>query len=254
MSPSKLSRIETGKATPTVMDVERILTALGVSDELQAELSEAVRKAATEAMAWRLYRRTGFARHQDAIRAVEAETQTQRLFQPSCVPGLVQTPEYVRAILAGKQLTEEMLSRTVSARLERQRVLYRSGREFRFVITESVLRWRLLSAPEISMQLDRIISVSRLPNSCGNAEPSRRCPSVSLPFWQGQHLGHRRGRPSLLRRDGRRIHRRYTVGTHDKPGDDNGGSDPLPGQPWTPPAGPPSPDGGSPEGEGDRRK
>ncbi|MGA5702939.1 helix-turn-helix domain-containing protein [Peterkaempfera bronchialis] len=164
MSPSKLSRIETGKATPTVMDVERVLTALGVSDEIRAELAEVARRAATEAVAWRLHRRMGFAQHQDAIKAVESETQTQRLFQPSCMPGLVQTPEYVRAILTGKQLTEEMLSRTVGARLERQRVLYQAEKSFRFVITESVLRWRLLSAPEMAMQLDRIIAVSRLPN------------------------------------------------------------------------------------------
>ncbi|MGY5119407.1 helix-turn-helix domain-containing protein [Streptomyces sp. 900105755] len=164
MSASKLSRIETGKATPAVMDVERILTAIGVSDEVRAELSEVARKAATEAVAWRLYRRMGFAQHQDAIGAVEAETQTQRLFQPSCMPGLVQTPEYVRAILARKNLTEEMLSRTVGARLERQRVLYQAEKAFRFIITESVLRWRLLSPPEIAMQLDRLIAVSRLPN------------------------------------------------------------------------------------------
>ncbi|MGH3737507.1 MAG: DUF5753 domain-containing protein [Micromonosporaceae bacterium] len=96
--------------------------------------------------------------------AVEAETETQRLFQPSCMPGLTQTPEYVRAILARKNLTEEMLSRTVGARLERQRVLYQTEKSFRFIITESVLRWRLLSLPEMAMQIDRLIAVSRLPN------------------------------------------------------------------------------------------
>ncbi|MGH3737506.1 MAG: helix-turn-helix domain-containing protein [Micromonosporaceae bacterium] len=61
VSASKLSRIETGKATPAAMDVERILTAIGVSEEIRAELSEVARKAATEAVAWRLYRRMGFA-------------------------------------------------------------------------------------------------------------------------------------------------------------------------------------------------
>jgi hypothetical protein len=40
------------------------------------------------------------------------------------------------------------------------------------------------------------------------------------------------------------------MGKHDKP-DDNGKT---PGQPWTPPQEPPSPDGGSPEGDGDHRK
>ncbi|WP_330175835.1 helix-turn-helix domain-containing protein [Streptomyces sp. NBC_01498] len=164
MSASKLSRIETGKATPAVLDVERILAAVGVSDEVRAELLAVARKAATEAVAWRLCRRTGFARHQDAIKAIEAGTETQRIFQPSCVPGLVQTPEYVRAVLARKNLTEDMLSRTVGARMERQRVLFEAEKTFRFVVAESVLRWRLVSSPEMAMQLDRLIAVSRLAN------------------------------------------------------------------------------------------
>jgi hypothetical protein len=39
-------------------------------------------------------------------------------------------------------------------------------------------------------------------------------------------------------------------------GDSGGGSgeDGLPGQPWTPPQDPPSPDGGTPEGEGKHRR
>jgi hypothetical protein len=41
------------------------------------------------------------------------------------------------------------------------------------------------------------------------------------------------------------------MGQHDKPGS---GGDSLPGQPWSPPKEPPTPDGGSPEGEGERRK
>ena len=164
MSPSKLSRIETGKVQPTVMDVERVLAALGVSEEVRARLTEVARREATEATAWRLYRRTGFHLHQDAIRAMEAETAVQRVFQPSCIPGLCQTPEYIRGILSGKGLTEDMLSRTVGARLQRQAVLFDSSKSFRYLITESVLRWRLLSPPETAVQLDRLVALSRLPN------------------------------------------------------------------------------------------
>ena len=164
MSPSKLSRIETGKVQPTVMDVERVLTALGVSEEVRCRLAEVARKEATEATAWRLYRRTGFHLHQDAIRAMESETTVLRLFQPSCVPGLCQTPEYIRGILGRKGLTEDMLSRTIGARLQRQAVLFDSTKSFRCLIMESVLRWRLISPPEMAVQLDRIITLSRLPN------------------------------------------------------------------------------------------
>ncbi|MGW1172455.1 helix-turn-helix domain-containing protein [Kitasatospora sp. NPDC002543] len=164
MSASKLSRIETGKIAPTAMDVDRILTAIGVPDEVRAGLVETARREATEATAWRLYRRSGFHLHQDAIRAVEAETTVQRIFQPSCIPGLCQTPEYVRAILSTKGLTEQVLSQTIGARIQRQAVLFEPSKSFRYVITESVLRWRLLSPLAMAVQLDRLIALSRLPN------------------------------------------------------------------------------------------
>ncbi|MGW3227488.1 helix-turn-helix domain-containing protein [Kitasatospora sp. NPDC001095] len=64
MSPSKLSKIETGKVSPTVVDVERILTAIGVPEEVKAEYMAGARAQATEATAWRLIRRLGHHRKQ----------------------------------------------------------------------------------------------------------------------------------------------------------------------------------------------
>ncbi len=164
MSTSKLSKIENGHTAPTVSDVERILTAIGVSDAVKAEYMAAARAEATEATAWRLYRRLGFHRKQQQIRALDASMSLLRLFQPSLVPGLLQTPEYARAVFARKILTEEQLSRAVSGRLDRQRVLYDSTKELRFIIVEPLLRWALVPPAMMAGQLDRIISVSRLPN------------------------------------------------------------------------------------------
>ncbi|MFB8236840.1 helix-turn-helix domain-containing protein [Kitasatospora purpeofusca] len=164
MSPSKLSRIETGKAKPSTIDIERILTSIGVPDAVRADLVETARREATEAVAWRFLRRAGFHHHQDSIRAVEAETEVQRIFQPSCVPGLCQTPEYVRAVLAPKGLTPDVLARTVAARLERQSVLFDPRKSFRYLITESVLRWLIVPPAQMAVQIDRITALSRLPN------------------------------------------------------------------------------------------
>ncbi|MET8700908.1 helix-turn-helix transcriptional regulator [Kitasatospora sp. NPDC004723] len=164
MSPSKLSRIETGKAKPTTIDVDRILTAIGVPDAVRSDLVEIARREATEVVAWRFLRRTGLHHHQDSIRAVEAETAIQRVFQPSCVPGLCQTPEYVRAVLSPKGLTPDVLSRTIAARLERQAVLFEPEKRFHYLITESVLRWLIVSPVEMALQIDRIVTLSRFPN------------------------------------------------------------------------------------------
>ncbi|KJK51999.1 regulator [Streptomyces sp. NRRL F-4428] len=164
MSASKLSKIETAKVAPSAADVERILTAIGVSDAVRAEYLEAVRAAATETTAWRLVRRMGLHKAQQQTRALEAEMKLLRLFQPALVPGLLQTPEYVRAILSRHSLAEDTLTRTISARIERQQALYDSAKRLQFVITEPVLRWRIVSAARMAEQIDRILFLSRLPN------------------------------------------------------------------------------------------
>ncbi|MEU1287860.1 helix-turn-helix transcriptional regulator [Kitasatospora sp. NPDC005856] len=162
MSPSKLSKIETGKVPPTVVDMERILTAIGVSDEVKSEYMAAARAQATEATAWRLVRRLGYHRKQQQIKALDDSTGLLRVFQPSLVPGLLQTPEYVRALFGRKGLGEEPLGRAVAARLVRQQSLYDAAKTIQFVITEPVLRWRLLPPAMMAGQLDRILSASRL--------------------------------------------------------------------------------------------
>ncbi|MEU8784146.1 helix-turn-helix transcriptional regulator [Streptomyces sp. NPDC048637] len=164
MSASKLSKIETAKVAPSAADVERILTAIGVSDEVKAEYLEAVRAATTEATAWRLVRRMGVHKAQQQTRALEAQMTLLRLFQPALIPGLLQTPEYIRTILSRHDLGEDVLARTISARIERQQALYDATKELHFVITEPVLRWRIVSAVRMAEQMDSLASLSRLPN------------------------------------------------------------------------------------------
>ncbi|WP_340559032.1 helix-turn-helix domain-containing protein [Streptomyces sp. GSL17-111] len=162
MSPSKLSKIENARLAPSATDVERILTAIGVSDEVKAEYTEAARASATEATAWRLLKRSGLHKGQEAARALESQMSTLRLFQPSLVPGLLQTPEYIRSILQRHCLSTDSLTRTVNSRIERQAVLYDQTKLLRFIITETVLHWRIVSPPMMAAQLDRISSLSRL--------------------------------------------------------------------------------------------
>ncbi len=62
-----------------------------------------------------------------------------------------------------KQLNEEQLTRAVGARMARQRILYEPGRQLRFIVTESALRWRIVPPLVMAGQLDKLVSVSRLP-------------------------------------------------------------------------------------------
>ncbi|QHC25955.1 helix-turn-helix domain-containing protein [Streptomyces sp. GS7] len=165
MSASKLSKIETGKLAPSADDVDRILTAIGVSDGVKTEYMEAARAVATEATAWRLIQRAGLHKAQKQLHAIEGRMTLLRLFQPALVPGLLQTPEYMRAVLARHEdLGEETVRRTISARLERQEVLYDMDKTLRFVVTEPVLRWLITPPLVMAGQIDRLITLSRLPN------------------------------------------------------------------------------------------
>ncbi|TDD61711.1 hypothetical protein E1298_45215 [Actinomadura rubrisoli] len=95
---------------------------------------------------------------------MEAQTTTLRLFQPTLVPGLLQTPEYIHAVLALHELSRDVIARTAAERLGRQKALYGSGKSFHFLITEGALRWRFCSGPIVVTQLDRLMSLSRLPS------------------------------------------------------------------------------------------
>ncbi|BAJ31616.1 MULTISPECIES: helix-turn-helix transcriptional regulator [Kitasatospora] len=164
MSPSKLSKILNGKMAPSVADVERILAALDVPPEVSAQLAAAARTVATEATAWRIYRRSGLHKHQEEIRAIESQAKSLRVFQASCIPGLLQSPEYIRSILQTSGLSDESLEKMVGARVCRQEVLHESRRRFSFLVTESVLRWRLVRPAMMAAQLDKLVKVSRMAN------------------------------------------------------------------------------------------
>lgn len=165
MSAGKLSKIENGRVRPSVQDVDLILTALEVSDEAKAEFLSAARVVATEETAWRELRRMGQWKHQQTIRAIEARTTTLRLFQGQLIPGLLQTAEYAAAVFSlPPVLPAETRAKTVAARMERQSVLYDQERLFHFVICEHVLRWAICELSIMAVQLDRLISLSRLPN------------------------------------------------------------------------------------------
>ncbi|MFD7885401.1 helix-turn-helix domain-containing protein [Streptomyces bauhiniae] len=164
MSPSKLSKIENAKLAPSAADVERILVSIGVSDEIKVEYTEAARTAGTETTEWRLLKRVGVHKGQQEVKALEAQMSTLRMFQPALVPGLLQIPEYIRAVLQRHDLSAETLARTISGRLERQAIVYDGSKSLRFIITEPVLRWRIVPPPVMAAQLDRIASISRLAN------------------------------------------------------------------------------------------
>jgi transcriptional regulator with XRE-family HTH domain len=162
---STISKYETGKILPSVEVVERLADALNVDTDQRRALIDRATADHTEVHSWRALHTPSFRRRQEEIRAIEAQATDLRLFQPSLVPGLLQTPQYARALLELDRLRPvENLTDAVSSRMERQQVLYDDAKRFHFIITEGALRWRIGSPSVHSVQLYHVASLARLPN------------------------------------------------------------------------------------------
>ncbi|MBW8795905.1 MAG: helix-turn-helix domain-containing protein [Streptomyces sp.] len=161
MSQTKVSNIEGGKLTPSLVDVELILEALGADSPIATEILSLARSANTEWQDHWSSRRRGLDKKQNELARLEAVSTEFRFFLLSMITGLLATPEYVRASIADVPGDQ---SKTIAKKLERQQVLYDDSKSFTFVLTEQAVRWPLLPPMAMAMQLDRLASVSGLPN------------------------------------------------------------------------------------------
>jgi transcriptional regulator with XRE-family HTH domain len=75
---------------------------------------------------------------QQAIRQLERGCNDYKVFQFSLIPGLLQTPGYMRAIFARVKAIDRMQA-SVGARRARQAILEDSGRSFQFLIADWAL-------------------------------------------------------------------------------------------------------------------
>jgi transcriptional regulator with XRE-family HTH domain len=165
LSQSTVSRIELGQAMPTLADIDSWARVTGASGDQRAELRRLAEAAAVETISWRKAVRRGLPGLQQDVGVLESSAATILNFQPTIVPGLLQTADYARRLVAsGYPGGRPDIAAAVAARLDRQAILYDADRHLEFVITEAALRWRL-GPPEMMMaQFDRIVSVMTLPS------------------------------------------------------------------------------------------
>lgn len=161
MSQSQISKFETGNKTPKLVDVERILRALDAPAGIVAEVTALARIANTEWQDKRSSWRRGKEKRQTELASLESEATELRYFLPAMITGLLATPDYVRASLIH---TPGDSSKTVARKLERQAVLYDTSKAFTFVLTEQAVRWSIVPTPAMALQIDRLVSLSHLPN------------------------------------------------------------------------------------------
>lgn len=161
MSQTKISNIEARKLTPTIVDVELIVDALGTDGPEATKILGLARTANTEWQDDWASQRRGLDKKQKDLAQLEAVTTEFRFFLPTMITGLLATPDYVRASLSRNPGD---MSKTIAKKLERQQILTDLSKSFTFLLTEQAVRWPLASPLAMAMQIDRLASVSRLPN------------------------------------------------------------------------------------------
>lgn len=165
MSQSKVSRIETGRLLPSVTDVEQMLAGLGVDRSTREELLTLARVANAEYQDVRASVRRGLHHRQRELASLERAATRIRYFLPALITGLLQTPEYMQAAM--NTPVEPATTDTdpaIALKLRRQSVLHDQSKHFEFILTESAVRWRLCADSVMAVQIDRLVSLSRLPN------------------------------------------------------------------------------------------
>jgi transcriptional regulator with XRE-family HTH domain len=164
-SESKISRMELGRVGFKERDVADLLTLYGVVDQQarSAVLDLVVR--ANEPGWWHRFNDLLPSWFQAYVGLEEAAARI-RTYEVQFVPGLLQTKEYAKAVItAGAAgVSAEEIARRVDLRLERQRVLDKSGGPvFWAVIDEAALRRPIGGADVMRAQLEHLVELMRQP-------------------------------------------------------------------------------------------
>ncbi|MEO3766407.1 helix-turn-helix transcriptional regulator [Streptomyces sp. B8F3] len=143
-----------------------------------------------------------FASYSQEFMLYEAEAVSRMSYEPRYIPGLLQTEEYVRAVLSSHQppLAAETFAEQVKARLERQALLDHESRSFSFVIEDAVLRRRFSEEEACERQLRRLLEAAERRNVTLQVMPSDRGlhaglrgPVVILETPEHDHLAYEEG-------------------------------------------------------------
>ena len=163
-SQSKVTRIENGRTQATAADAEEWAEATGAGDSAREDLSHLAHAAWTEARSWRTSHRGGLAARQREMADMDRSATEILHFQPSVIPGLLQSESYARRVLTfGDVSGRGGIDAAVKERMARQSILREPGRRFDYVLTEGALRWRPGPNAMMEEQLGRLLAAAALP-------------------------------------------------------------------------------------------
>ena len=182
VAPSTLSRIETGKAPTKSAYLGQMLEMYGVVDQAQRQVLVDMAREGHRKGWWAAYDDvlpSGF----DIYVGLEAETAAIRGYEISVVHGLLQTPQYARAVLTEMfpRHTVEQIDRLVDLRIQRQqRFDDDPPLELWAILDEAVIRRPVGGQAVMRGQLEHLLKMTARPGLTLQI----------LPFSCGAHAGH----------------------------------------------------------------
>lgn len=160
-----LYRIETARGRPQRRTLTALLDLYGAAEPVKADLLEIARSSGGQ----------GWARPYDwqlpgeyaAYISFEAEARAVHNYESLFVPGLLQTPDYGRAMVRGvlPAATAEEVDQRVQARAERQKLLdAEHPLELWAVTDEAAIRRQVGGSQVMAAQLDHMVQAAQRPN------------------------------------------------------------------------------------------
>jgi transcriptional regulator with XRE-family HTH domain len=178
-SPSSLSRIETGRVSLPERDLPYMLDAYGIADRRRREALLTLARDATKKGWWQQYDDVLTA-YPDLI-SLENDATLIRAFEAIFLPGLVQTPDYARAVFETtvEGGSRRKVKRLVDVRMTRQRILTRADPpDYHVIIGEAALRQLVGGRQVMHAQYEHLLDMSQLAHVWIRV----------LPFSAGAHM------------------------------------------------------------------
>lgn len=165
-SESKMSRLELGRVAFKERDVSDLLVYYGVTDPTQRDAVLRLVREANRPSWWREFDDVMPTFFQNYV-GLEEAAGTLRTYETHFVPGLLQTPDYARAVLGAMvpPVNGRDLDRAVTLRLTRQQVLDREPPLVVWaVIDETALRRNVGGVKTHREQLEHLAELAERPN------------------------------------------------------------------------------------------
>ncbi|MGW0885307.1 helix-turn-helix domain-containing protein [Streptomyces sp. NPDC002671] len=158
---SKIYKLEGGRQTATSDDLRAWAEGVGQSDAID-ELDARLKGFESHIRSWRRQLAAGHRPVQDSWNLEVSRSTVIRAWEEAVVPGMLQTPDYARAIFiryADLHGTARDTDEAVRARIRRQEWLYEAGHRFYSLVWEAALHALICTPSVLGAQLDRLTGV-----------------------------------------------------------------------------------------------